>query len=309
MDMYVIGMDGGGTKTSVLLADTNGKMLEEFTGGTINYNGGSKEFIDLNLKKIFHTITEMGYQTEHCMAICAGAAGISNPAVKGQLYGAIRKAGYRCPVTIVGDMDTAFAGALENQEGIILISGTGSVCLGRDSKGNSYRTGGYGHLIDDVGSGYAIAREILSAVVKSSDGRKGATLLKQLVFEYLNIGSVEELIAYVYAPNRNKKEIAELAVLIGRAAQDRDGEAERIIEGCVSDLVDLTVPVIRHWKEAPVLAALGSVLLNNDLIYNNFCEGMQKLCPGIRVMKAKKTAVYGAMLLAIKLWEDNKTVS
>lgn len=307
--MYVIGMDGGGTKTSVLLADTDGKVLDEFTGGTINYNGGSKEFIDSNLTNIFEVITEGGYHTGLCAAICVGAAGISNLTVKEQLLENIRKAGYQCPVSIVGDMDTAFAGALENQEGIILISGTGSICLGRDSKGNSYRTGGYGHLIDDVGSGYAIAREILSAVVKSSDGRKGPTLLKQLVFEYLNIGSMEELIAYVYAPGRNKKEIAELSVLIGKAAEDRDREAERIIEGCVSDLVELTVPVIRQWKEAPVVAVSGSVLLNNDLIYDKFCEGMQKLRPGITVMKAKKTAVYGAMLLALKLCGNNRTVS
>ncbi|SHO43994.1 BadF/BadG/BcrA/BcrD ATPase family protein [Anaerocolumna xylanovorans] len=307
MERYVIGMDGGGTKTAVLLADTNGKILEEFTGGTMNYNGSSKEFIDSNLQSIFHIITEKGFQAQGCAAICVGAAGISNLTVKEQLLDNIRKAGYLCPVSLVGDVDTAFAGALENQEGIILISGTGSICLGKDKEGNSCRTGGYGHLIDDVGSGYAIAREILSAVVKSSDGRRRPTLLKQLVFEYLNISRIEELISYVYAPNRNKKEIAELSVLIEKAAECEDAAAERIIEGCVSDLVELAAPVVGQWKEAPVLAVSGSVLLHNALIYDKFCVSMQKAYPGITVTKAKKTAVYGAVLLALKLWENNRT--
>ncbi len=308
MERYVIGMDGGGTKTAVLLADTSGRVLEEFTGGTMNYNGSSKERIDSNLQSIFHRITEKSFQAQECAAICVGAAGISNLAVKEQLLEHIRKAGYWCPVKIVGDVDTAFAGALENQEGIILISGTGSICLGKDKEGKSYRTGGYGHLIDDVGSGYAIARESLSAIVKSNDGRREPTLLKELVFEYLNINSVEELISYVYAPGRNKKEIAELSILIGKAAECGDRAAERIIEDCARDLTELAAPVVRQWKEAPVLAVSGSVLLQNTLIYEKFCKSMQKAYPGITVTKAKRTAVYGAMLLALKLPEEGRKV-
>ncbi len=300
MDNYVIGMDGGGTKTTIIAADLKGQVLESFTGDTINYNGGSKAYIDSNLQAIFRMIKDKGLLPEHCRAICIGAAGISNPLVKEQLLENIMGAGYTCPVKIVGDADTAFAGALENGEGMILIAGTGSICLGKDAEGNTYRTGGYGHLIDDEGSGYAIARDILSCVVKACDGRKEPTILKNLLFDYLGIQSVEELISYVYLPGRSKKEIAALSIIIEPALQQKDQAALEIVDRCIEGLAELTTPIIRRFHKAPVLAVAGSILMNNQWIFEGFTERMKALHPEVSIRKPKHSATYGAVLLALQ---------
>jgi len=300
MTEYVIGMDGGGTKTVVKIADMDGRELAAFTGGAMNYNGQDGKSIDKNIHTILQIISNQGFTKERCHAICIGTAGISNPAVRKHISEIVTQCGFRCPISIVGDHEIALAGALGRSEGIIVIAGTGSICLGKDSKGHQYRSGGYGHLIDDEGSGYAIARDMLSAVVQALDGRSVPTLLTDLVFHYLNIQTVEELVAYIYHPNRNKKEIAELSFLIEKAYQSGDAASVAIIEKCVRELVKLVTPVIKSMYQEGNLAVSGSVLLKNEEIYHLFSEKLHEEFPGIVVIKAKEEAAFGAVVLALE---------
>jgi N-acetylglucosamine kinase-like BadF-type ATPase len=299
MKNYVIGMDGGGTKTAVVVSDRSNHILLEFEGGAINYNGGNKAIIDSNLQNIVQTILEKGFEIENCAAICIGAAGVSNPVVREQILAIIRKCGYQGPVKIVGDDETAFAGALDKPYGMILIAGTGSICYGKDAKGNTYRTGGYGHLIDDVGSGYAVARDILSCVVQAHDGRIEPTILTQLVYEYLKINSIAELITFVYQPGRNKKEIAALSVLIEKACDQKDQSAMKIVRKCAEELVTLVVPIIPKLGDDICLAVTGSLLLKNEEIYTEFIRSMNSRYPEVVVSKPKQNAAFGATVLAL----------
>jgi N-acetylglucosamine kinase-like BadF-type ATPase len=298
---YVIGMDGGGTKTDVLILDTDYCVSDSFTGGTVNYNGESGTKVDANLAAIFLALRKKGFRQEDCAAICIGAAGISNPAVPKQLRENISRAGFACPVRIAGDHEAAFAGALEKPYGIILIAGTGSVCYGTDREGRSCRTGGYGHLIDDAGSGYAIARDILSCVVQAYDKRSEPTVLTELVFEYLKLDTMNDLISYVYHPDRNKKEIAALSVLIEAACDRGDRRAMQLLEKNAGDLAALASPVIEQVGEDTELAVTGSVLLGNKDIYREFKSRLEIRSPRVRVMKPRNTAAYGAALLALQL--------
>lgn len=301
MKDYVIGMDGGGTATSVLIADTGHCILDQFIKGSINYNGSSKMQIDANLEDIFKTAEEKGYRKEDCRAVCIGAAGVSNPVVKENIMAVIKKMGILCPVSLVGDHEAAFYGALNTSFGIILISGTGSICYGRDKNGISYRTGGFGHLIDDAGSGYAIGRDILKAVVMAWDKRREATLLTELVFSCLKISDINQLVSYVYSQERSKKDIARLSVLIEEACKRQDRCALEIIEQSVKDLADMAAPVAGHMEGKIPLAVSGSVFLNNQSVYDGFIEKMYLLNPDITVFKAKKSAACGAVTLALEL--------
>lgn len=300
MSEYIIGMDGGGTKTKVLIADRNQNILEELTAGAINYNGAKKEEVDQNIQGIFHSLEEKGYKKDYCRGICIGTAGISNPLVTEYMKENMNHFGYTCPAAIVGDHETALAGALMQTEGIIVIAGTGSICYGKDEYGNTYRAGGFGYLIDDEGSGYAIGRDILSAVVRAYDKRAEDTVFTKLVFEYLHIQSIEELIRYVYNPKHSKKEIAKLSILIEEAYRLQDMAALAIMDKCVRGLVDLTRPILTHMKENCIVAAAGSVLLNNQNILEGFTAGMKREFPNISIIKPKKDAAYGAVILAAK---------
>ena len=73
---------------------------------------------------------------------------------------AVRQCGYEGPLRLLGDQEIALAGAIDGP-GAVLVAGTGAICCGRDGAGNRTRVGGYGYLIDDGGSGYALGRDIL----------------------------------------------------------------------------------------------------------------------------------------------------
>lgn len=304
MSNYVIGLDGGGTKTVAFVADQHRNMLDQFQGGAINYNGGNKSLIDSNFEHIFKTIIKKGFAKEKCSAICIGTAGIGNPIVKQYILDIMKTLGYQCPILIVTDAETAFAGAIDNKHGIILIAGTGSICYGKDPMGNSYHVGGYGHLIDDEGSGYAIAKEILTAVVQANDGRIKPTILSDRVFEYLMIESIDELISYVYNTHHSKKEIAKLSELIEGAYEQKDEIAVSIINKCVCDLMHLVSPILKQLSGEVCLAVAGSVLLNNNEIYRLFVKKMHQLYPNVLIGKAKHNAAYGAVLLALEQIQD-----
>lgn len=178
-----------------------------------------------------------------------------------------------------------------------MISGTGSICYGIDRQGNQVRTGGWGHLIDDRGSGYAIAVDILSSVVRAWDGRGEQTILTELVFEQLGIKELTELIHYIYAPERSKKEIASLAALIGKAGEQKDAVALNIQERTADALYEMVQAVHKKMPAEKELVLAGSVLKNNQRIQSSLIEKLNMEHPQWSIRTAQHSAATGALRL------------
>lgn len=307
MGKYVIGIDGGGTASKGVVADLYGNVIARFIGGPTNYLGNDREVIDRSVSELF-TKALAGREVEDCAAICLGSAGVSSDKARENLERIIRKTGFTCPYLITTDSHTAHAGALSAKEGIVVIAGTGSICLARKDDGQTLRVGGFGHLIDDVGSGYYIGNHILQAVVRSIDGRGRETMLKNIVYRHLGIETQEELISWIYAPERSKKDIASLSALIADAAGAGDEAAVNIEKRAAVELCDLCEPAIKFFDRKARIALSGSVLQKNNRIRTYFMHEMQDRYfsgfgtdNGIRVVMAENEADYGAMLLALQL--------
>ena len=144
------------------------------------------------------------------------------------------------------------AGA-DRLQGIVLIAGTGSICYGADGAGRVVRTGGWGGLFGDEGSGFAIGRAALQAVAQSSDGRRAPTVLIDHVLEHLGLHEPDELIPWAYGlpPERQKSAVAALAPVVFAAVETGCDPARKIVEAAATDL--------RRHIEA-VLVMLGSSL-------------------------------------------------
>lgn len=312
MEKYVIGIDGGGTGSKGLTANRDGQIIRRFRGGATNYNGSTREEIDNNIQQALEEATS-GLKISACQAICIGSAGVSNKAAAAYLEEAVRKAGFHCPVMITADSVTAHAGALNNEEGVILIAGTGAICFGKKQNGETIRVGGYGHLIDDEGSAYDIARRMMRAVVRAEDKRDEPTVLRDLVFRQLQVTSAQELVSWLYDKYRSKREIAYLAMLIGEALKQNDPAALQIVEEAVQGLVDITVPAVEFFEGKTKVALSGSVLKFNPTVRQLYMDKMQKLYPehfgeaeGVCIQDAEHEADYGAILLAQTLVEKKK---
>lgn len=302
---YLAGLDGGGTKTAVTIADDSGAVVHAFEAGALNLNGQDEASIRGALAAICAEVARVcAGGLDACVTVCIGAAGISNPAVSGLLTSGMRESGFTGELVLVGDHETALAGALEGQPGAILIAGTGSIAFGRNAEGETHRAGGFGHLIDDGGSGYSIGRDLLAAVVRAADGREDPTVITELVYRQLGISSVPELIGFVYDKNRNKKEIAALAPLISEACEAGDLTALRIVRDNADALAVAASAVINRLElRSGELALLGSVLTKNRHMREMFVERMGWRQPLLSCIEPKHDASYGAVLLALRKLE------
>lgn len=297
--MFVCGIDGGGTKTEIKICDIHGYEIAHWWDDGINISGKTKEQIQVVLNRILDRIQESCGKLDFCSVICAGIAGISCSLTKYLWEKTFESKGYNGKLVIIGDQEIALWGAHQKGEGIILISGTGSICFGDDGQGNTHRSGGYGHLIDDEGSGYDIGRQALSAIVKSGDHRIGDTSLKGLVYSYLNISGIEDLIAYIYARERVKKDIAAIAPLVFKASVTGDAVAVEILNLCSEKLTDMVEATVKTLgMESGDLAMLGSILTKTDVLRNITETNIRNRLPQLKISSAKLSSVDGAVLMA-----------
>lgn len=291
---YIVGMDGGGTGTNIQAYGRNHSSLGEWKVGPLNINGQSYEKTAETVRNAIHMVRQSGLSIEDCKGICIGAAGISNKDTASVITQALQEEGVKGKIKLVGDHETALAAAFPDMWGIILISGTGSICYGRDRYGTRYRVGGYGHIIDDDGSAYAIGRDILRAVALEYDGREEATSLKEAVFDRLGLSSMEELITWLYSPERTKKEIAALAPL-AEAEEERDSAAARIIEKASRELSTMAATMLCKLPEAEKIVLGGSVFLKNQRIRERFIEHIGRSYPQIQIENMSENAAVGAV--------------
>lgn len=264
---YYAGWDGGGTKTLCRVLYQDGTAPQPFTAGALNPNGTVAGQCEATVADLLRNMAALPGGLDACRMLCIGAAGISNPATRVHLQNALQAGGYHGPVTFTGDQQTALYGALGGPGGIVLIAGTGSICYGQSTDGREARSGGWGHLINDEGSAYALGRDILRAVVRAADGRAPATALTELVAQRLGAPGVQPVIRFTYAPTTTKKEIAALAPLLDPALQQGDAAAQAIIAHAADELTLMAAAAMQPLGlQTGSMALLGSVLQKNETL-------------------------------------------
>lgn len=304
MEGYFVGWDGGGTGTVIECADPKGTVLYRGNSGPLNLNGNDPEHVRNTIRDAVQEMRALPGGLDGCLGLCVASAGISNRANKPLIGRFLAEAGFSAPYTLAGDHESAFCGALEGKPGILLISGTGSICFGKNSQGRECRCGGWGHVIDDGGSGYAIGRDILSVVVMAEDGRLPESLLTGMVYARLGISRVEELIGFVYAPDRPKKDIAALAPLAAEACQQGDAAAVRIEAKAAEDLFYLCETAAKRLSlKGASLALSGSILKKDHIIRKTVIEKAEASPLALKPCTPSGDAAHGAMLIARSAFE------
>lgn len=289
------GIDGGGTRTTVECRSTDGAILCRETFGPFNLNSIGEE----RFTALWAEITAFLKAQGNCAALCVGAAGISNPQVQTLTALAMERAGITS-WKLVGDHEIALHGALSGQPGCALIAGTGSICCGRNAAGVFIRTGGWGHLIDDGGSGYALGRDALAAVVRQWDGRGEPTVLSNLAAQRLGIKTPQELVAYAYSGDKSR--IAAVAPLVGLAADAGDKTALSIYEHNGAELSALVTATAKQLELTNgKVALLGGLLTHDKHLRAALTADLAQKAPELRCVEPQQDAAAGAAMLALEL--------
>jgi N-acetylglucosamine kinase-like BadF-type ATPase len=299
---YVVGIDGGGTKTRMKLADMDGGLLACFEGGPANINTVGIEGLEKVLKELTSQgLEKIGGDFSGCMTVCLGMAGAGRSADKAVIRDILQKIGFNTDIIVTDDAFTALYGGIGSGEGVILISGTGSICYGRDSLGQTRRAGGWGYIAGDEGSGYDIGLHALKHAVRSLDGREAASLLADMVMDQIKLTGMD-VVQLVYRSGVGKNAIAQLAPLVDAAFAEGDSFAEKILRNAVEELMLSVKSVVDglclrngHFQ----LALGGSVLDKSNYVTEGIIKRMSREYPSANVFKAKNDAAWGAVRIAL----------
>lgn len=301
-----IGIDGGATKTLICLGDKAGNIIDVIKLGSTNYHtvgiDGTRQVLKeaLDIIKRDHKISVSEIQ-----GICFGGAGIdSNEGVE-ILTNIFRELGYENELRVYNDALIALVGANDGYFGGVVIGGTGSVALGIDSERKLHKVGGWGHILDDRGSGYAIGRDILTRIMEWHDGRGVETLLWQRIKKELDIEKPEEISDFVYSKGARKHDIANLAT-IAVELYEEDIVATEIIEDAVEALEKLITTLAKNInKEIFSLGLYGSIIVKNEKLRERLIEKVGKVYPDIDIHLPYKKAHEGALDIATSKVEIN----
>lgn len=296
----IAGIDGGGTKTTLLVESVDKTYSNKYEFGPFNLNSiGEEKFVFL-LEELFSKLQSLG----NCVALCIGAAGSSNPFMRELIMQQANKILPEVQVIIMGDHEIALYGATNGKPGAILIAGTGSICTGMNEAGSIVRAGGFGHLIDDYGSGYSMGRDGLSAVVQGEDGRGKRTILKEMIMDFWEITTIAELIRKTYETS-DKSRIASLSRIVELAAAQGDEVALAVIEKNAIALLELVQAVYqktvaKETENVFTLSLMGGMLTNSTKLREIFIAKLGAIYPEIQVTEPIGNAVEGAILVARK---------
>lgn len=298
---YVMGVDGGATKTLAAVLDLQERTIHLGHGASSNPDAvGTRVATGSLLRATDEAIARAGIDPAGLDAAVLAIAGTDTDAVAEQVH-AVRPDGW----VVVNDVVGAWATATAGDPGVGAISGTGSNVFGVGRVGaesRSWRAGGWGHVLGDQGSGYWLAVASLRAALADRDGSGPATALSRVAVEFFDVPSVEVLAQLVYAKPLTKGEIAAFAIETARLAYAGDAVAAALYEQAARELGAQVIAVIEQTGlrgDFPV-GLIGSAFKAGAVFVDPLTRVLQEAAPSVRVQVVEMAPVGGCLQLAAR---------
>lgn len=289
----LIGIDGGGTKNDLLLFDKNGHVLRRMiaAGGSVS-ELGAQEVCRRLIAQLEELLTDMNGLNTPIDALFAGLSGGGSIKMRESITAALRDALPNArSVRSAGDTLTALYAGLGTLDGMAVIAGTGSSLFVRHN-GQMSTVGGWGHLIDDAGSGFFLGREALNAAFRHLDGRGMETLLTELCTRQMQ-NDIRLCIPQLY--REGKPAIAAFAPVVFEAAAAGDAAAQNILSWAADELALLIRTGARLLDAAPYCVSLTGSLWKSELL----TEAVRsRLSADYELFRPDAPAVLGSALCA-----------
>ena len=318
MPQLIAGFDAGQTHTRCRLAlvqaagsSTGLEPLAEGSGSGVSHLAaadGPARFqaaLTSSLAAARAQLSESEYNLSPLAAAAVGASGVEQGSElqgRGQALAAAALGLAPAMVAVTGDERTALAGAFGAGAGVLVISGTGAIAVGRDGAGHSHRCGGWGWLLDGAGSAMDIGRDGLAASVAMADGRRAETQLRSALWQTLGAGSAQAVKAAVVASDFGAAGFARLAPVVDRLADAGDPEAIVIVRRSATALAELVVGVATALAmPATPVCPVGGALTHLRQLRRHFEQSLQLSLPGASLVSPGGDACSGALALAAAL--------
>jgi N-acetylglucosamine kinase-like BadF-type ATPase len=305
--MHVLGIDAGGTKTVALLADADGRVVGEGRAGGANLQAHG----ELEVEKVLHQVIDeaVAGRQDAPAAVCLGLAGVDREGDSRVIAGIMRRLGFREHTLIVNDALIALVAGVpladdrnRVSQGVVLISGTGSIAYGVNQEGFAARAGGWGTSLGDEGSGYWIGRRALKAVARATDGRGPQTRLTDLVLAHFSLTRPEQLVAEIYDHAQGKRAIASLGQTVEQARAEGDAVATEIMRKAADELTLAAASVIARLdmrgRQFPICLS-GGMLKGATWLAGEVTARLAEVAPRGLVAPLDLEPAIGAVRLAL----------
>ncbi|MBX7103000.1 MAG: N-acetylmuramic acid 6-phosphate etherase [Gemmataceae bacterium] len=263
----VLGLDGGGTHTVAILADGE-RTLGRGVAGPSNLQAvGVPRALAALDSAIDRAFADADRPRVTVGAICLGLAGADRPQEKALIreWVSRHRVAEWCDVTNDGAL--LIGAGTPDLWGVAVVAGTGSIAVARSPDGRIARSGGWGFLLGDEGSGYALAMDGLRAAAKASDGRAGSTLLVERLLQAMDLKVPSEFIPAVYRGGWDRAALASLAPVVIDAAIEQDATAAHIVRDNAQSLAHTVIAAAKSLGlrlDRLPLAMSGGALLCSD---------------------------------------------
>ena len=295
MPRITVGVDAGGTSTIAALA-SDGEFVRSIQGPAAN---ASSAGIARAGETIADTVT-LALDGAEPHALFVGAAGAGRSDVAQALTDVLKE---RFPSSRIGVRDDAYIAlraVVPQGDGVVLVCGTGSIAYA-ERGGESFRAGGYGYLLGDEGSGYAIGAAAVKTLLRSYDGRTPRDAFLEELERALDVRDIYGALALVYGSERPVTRLASLAPLVIDAANRGERSANKIVQAAALELADLVKSVVKRSElagsSAPIVFA-GGLLRRNSLLTYLLESRLSNDFPSMPIRKEDVEPYIGALAAA-----------
>jgi N-acetylmuramic acid 6-phosphate etherase len=288
----ILGVEGGGTKTSWVLAARSENELRVLDQGKLppaNFRLATPDQLRVMFSELPKEVNRVG----------VFLAGCGTEEDRQSLTRLCAKIWPQVKIVVGSDRDSGLAAALGHGDGIVVNAGSGSSVTGRRDKRIEY-AGGWGHILGDAGGGYFLSIQALRLILREYDLQRGEVQFTTRVLRALSLNNLDELVRW--AQTADKMEVAMLTPVVFEAAAGGDARVMEIIEEGARVLCEYTEAVAtRLHVLAPKIVLLGG-LFQRDSIYNHaFRRRLKKTLPDARVANSERAPEFGAAWLAAEM--------
>lgn len=295
---YYLGVDGGGTRTTVAVSDEKGKVLFKAVGKSINfYSVGmekARENLSEALNELYKNIGEIEFESAFigCSALDNEA---SDETIDALCNGIIKAK----KIGMNSDLFVALASSGGDACRVVAVCGTGSMVIGVDKNGVVKTKGGWGHIFGDEGSAYSIAVNALKACAMLYDEGKITPLIKKAE-DFFGVEDFRQAIDRIYSPETTKDVLAQFSQRVAEASKE-DFVAKTIIINEAHFFSKTVLALLNELKNCTLLSLYGGVFQNNELFKSTFTDDIKEFHPCLKIELLTLPPEEGALKIARKM--------
>ncbi len=306
---YIMGVDGGASKTLVVLADETGRIHGMGRAGNGNHQApagvaGAMHEIQTAARE---ALAMAGLRPDEVAGAYFCLAGADLPEDFEMLSPLLAELDLAGNQGLHNDSIAALRSGTDNPNAVTVIVGSGTNAAGRNERGDEIRLAALGWYSGDQGGGGDLGRRAVWHVARAHDGRGPHTALEELVLAALHVTNADAMIRKFYFEGVDAEQIRSLAPLVFRAANDGDAVARDLVVGQGREVAVTATALLRRLSILDTAAdvVLGGSIFKGEgpLLLHTIRQDLERTAPLARIVRPEVEPVIGALFCGMDMLE------